>query len=153
MVVITVENYSNAGVHTITVKNKELFWVKMIDIQKGLGVKNIPQFIRQDMTLERKDLTKEQENKYIKSEGEISRKSTDNFKFKYARSDIMEKVIKNCRGVKEINDRINRMEKRNQRENFRSLLGFKENDIYQSKEYSTLLKIKKVFPNEIMNDQ
>ena len=78
------------------VKNKELFWVKMIDIQKGLGVKNIPQFIRQEMTLERKDLTKEQENKYIKSEGEISRKPTDNFKFKYARSDIMEKVIKNC---------------------------------------------------------
>ena len=49
MVVITVENYSNAGGHTITVKNKELFWVKMIDVQKGLGVKNIPQFIRPEM--------------------------------------------------------------------------------------------------------
>ena len=45
------------------------------------------------------------------------------------------------------------MEGRNQRENFRSVLGFKEIDIYQSKEYSTLLKIKKVFPNEIKNDQ
>ena len=32
MVVITVENYSIAAVHTITVKNKELLWVKMIDI-------------------------------------------------------------------------------------------------------------------------
>ena len=155
MVVITVENYSNAGVHTITVKNKELFWVKMIDVQKGLGVKNIPQFIRQEMCgiFETKGLTKEQKNKYVKSEGEISRKPTDNFKFKYATSDILEKVIQNCRGVKESHNSVNRMEKRNQRENFRSLLEFKENDTYQSKEYSTLLKIKKVFPNEMMNDQ
>ena len=29
MVVITVEAYQNATVHTITVKNKDLFWVKM----------------------------------------------------------------------------------------------------------------------------
>ena len=28
MVVITVEKYANAGVHTITVENKKLFWVK-----------------------------------------------------------------------------------------------------------------------------
>ena len=29
MVVITVEKYENAVVHTITVKNKKLLWVKM----------------------------------------------------------------------------------------------------------------------------
>ena len=40
MVVITVEKYANAGVHTITADNKKLFWVKMIDVQKGLGLKN-----------------------------------------------------------------------------------------------------------------
>ena len=34
MLVITVENYSNAGTQPITVKTKELFWVKMIDVQK-----------------------------------------------------------------------------------------------------------------------
>ena len=39
MVVITVESYKNAEVHTITVKNKELLWVKMIDVQKGLDIK------------------------------------------------------------------------------------------------------------------
>ena len=38
----------------------------------------------------------------------------------------MEKVIKNCRGVKKSNDGVNRMEKRNQRENFRSFWGFKK---------------------------
>ena len=39
MVFITTDNYADAGVHTITVKTKELFWVKMIDVQNGLGLK------------------------------------------------------------------------------------------------------------------
>ena len=43
---------------------------------------------------ETKNFTEEQKKKYIKSEGEISRKHTDNFEFKYARNDIIEKVIK-----------------------------------------------------------
>ena len=39
MAVITVQAYTEARVHIITVKNKILFWVKMIDVQKGLGLK------------------------------------------------------------------------------------------------------------------
>ena len=39
MVFITVENYLNAQVHTITVKNKDFFWVKMKNVQNGLGLK------------------------------------------------------------------------------------------------------------------
>ena len=31
MVIITAEAYENAKVHTITVGNKKLFWVKMTD--------------------------------------------------------------------------------------------------------------------------
>ena len=42
MVVITVQAYVGARVHTITVENKKLFWVKIIDVQKGL-VKKICQ--------------------------------------------------------------------------------------------------------------
>ena len=42
MVVITVEAYQNARVHTITVKNRDFFWVKMKDLQDVLGVKNMP---------------------------------------------------------------------------------------------------------------
>ena len=38
MVVITVQAYEKPGVHTITVGNRELFWVKMIDVQKGIGL-------------------------------------------------------------------------------------------------------------------
>ena len=35
--------------------------------------------------------------------------------FNNARSDIMEKIIKNCRGLKQCNGEINRAEKENQR--------------------------------------
>ena len=46
MVVITVEKYENAGVHSITVKNKKLFWVRIIEVQKGLNLKNMPDLAR-----------------------------------------------------------------------------------------------------------
>ena len=65
----------------------------------------------------------------------------------------MEKIIKNCRGVKRRNDGINRMNKEQERQDFRIILGFKQNYIYETKEYSVLKNIKKVFPNEITNDQ
>ena len=39
MVVITVKAYANAGVHTIKVGNKKLYWIKMCDVQKILGLK------------------------------------------------------------------------------------------------------------------
>ena len=32
--VISVQDYLNAGVKTVQVKNKEFFWVKMSDVQK-----------------------------------------------------------------------------------------------------------------------
>ena len=37
MVVITVQVYVKAGVHTIKVENRELFWIKMIDVREGWG--------------------------------------------------------------------------------------------------------------------
>ena len=46
MVVITIQGYTNAEVHTITVFNRELFSVKMIDVQNRLGTKNIYDLVR-----------------------------------------------------------------------------------------------------------
>ena len=46
MVVITVESYKNAQVYIITVKNKELFWIKMIDVQNRLDIKIMPDLVR-----------------------------------------------------------------------------------------------------------
>ena len=49
MVVITVQNYTDPEVHTIKVGNRELFWVKTIDVQNGLGVKNISDLGRKEI--------------------------------------------------------------------------------------------------------
>ena len=65
----------------------------------------------------------------------------------------MEKIIKNCWRVKECNDGINRREKEKETEHFRAILGFKEHKIRLTKEYSTKLKIKKIFPNEKIGEQ
>ena len=103
----------------------------MCDVQKVLGIKNIYDSARKEICgiFEAENFTEEQKRKYMKTEREISKILTDNSKFKYARSDLMEKTIKNSRGVKKCNDGINRMEKEKQRDNFRTLSGFKENDI------------------------
>ena len=61
MVVITVEAFKNAKINTITVKNKKLFWVKMINVQNGLKLKDIPDLLRKEMCgiFEASDLTEE----------------------------------------------------------------------------------------------
>ena len=155
VVVITVQAYKNAEVHTITVKNKKLFWVKMCDVQKGLGIKNNYDLARKEVCciFETKNFTEEQKRKYIRTEREISKILTDNSKFKYARSDLIEKTIKSCRGVKTCNDGINRMKKEEQRDNFRTLLGFTENDIMNREEYTITSQIEQVFANEKIKPQ
>ena len=57
MVVITVEAYQNARVHTITVKSEDFFWVKMKDVR--LGIKNISDLLRKEICgrFSTKDLT------------------------------------------------------------------------------------------------
>ena len=62
MVVIAVQNFTDAEIHTLTVENRELFCVKMIDLQKQLGIKN-------------KDFRKKKKKKYLRTEQEISKKT------------------------------------------------------------------------------
>ena len=66
MVVFTVQNYADAKVHTIRVGNRELFWVKMIDVENGLGIKNVSDLVRKDIQgiYETKGFTKKTK-KYI----------------------------------------------------------------------------------------
>ena len=54
---------------------------------------------------------------------------------------------------KKWNDGVNRTKKNNQRKNFRPLLQFKENDIYESKESSVLKSIMDIFEGENMETQ
>ena len=62
----------------------------------------------------------------------------------------MEKIITSSRGVKQCNDGINRAEKEKQRENFRTILDFKENDIMEVKEQTQLDSLKGAFEGENM---
>ena len=156
MVVITVQKYTNAEVHTITVRNRALFWVKMLNVQNKLGIKNISNLARKNIQgiFETKNPTKKKQiKKYKRSQKEISKKPTDDTKTKYARNDLMENIIKNCRGLKKCNDGINRMGKEEQRKNFRTLLGFRKHDIMLTKEQSVLKSVIDAFEGENMQTQ
>ena len=122
----------------------------MNDVENGLGVKRFSNLLKHDIKsiYETNKLTIEQRKKYIKTRAEINKKLKDGFHFMYSRSDITEKLMKNCRGVQRCKDGINKMEKENERQSFRALLEFKENDIYVSKEQSVLYKILKTFTTE-----
>ena len=61
---------------------------------------------------------------------------------------LWKKIIKICRVVKQSNDGVNRLEKENKRENFRTILGFKEHDIMKVTEKSTLDSIKNAVEGE-----
>ena len=94
----------------------------MKNVANGLDIKNISDLLIKEMQgiFEMKKLTKEQKIKYRRSKFEIIKEFADK-KSKYARNDIMEKVIQNCRGVKQSNDGLKRLDKENQRQNFREL--------------------------------
>ena len=62
--------------------------------------------------------------KYIRSEYQITKNFKDSDLYMYAKNKLMEKIIKNCRGVKKCNDGVNRLDKEDQRRDFRVLLGF-----------------------------
>ena len=84
----------------------------------------------------------------MRSKYQITKLKTDNKKEKFVKNRLTEKRIKNCRGVKQCNDGVNRLDKESQRQNFRQLLGFKENEVFESKDYSVVKQIKKKFKRQ-----
>ena len=106
MVVITAKLYKNANVDIIpNEKYNYFFGVKMEDVKTGLGIKNMPQMVRQEMIgiFGTKNLTKEERKQYIRSRNEINKNLKNGYPcYKYSRSDITEKMIKNCRVVKKM---------------------------------------------------
>ena len=63
MVVVSVKNYA---VCTIKIGNKKSFWVKMNDVQNGLGVKNMSDLVRKEIhgIFQTKNPTKDQVEKF-----------------------------------------------------------------------------------------
>ena len=86
-------------------------------MQKRLGIKNISDLVKKGICgiFEIKIPIKEQKKKYIRTESEITKKLADDSKYKYARCDFMEKIIKSCKGVKKCNDGKSRMQKEKER--------------------------------------
>ena len=112
MVVITIEKCKNVKVDAKP-GDGELFWVKMNDVQKGLCIKNMSDLVRKELhgIFETNNPTEEQIKRYKLSLREITNKSLDDSKSKYVRSDLMAKILKNCRGVKQCKNDIAREEK------------------------------------------
>ena len=129
MVDISVKNYTDAKVCTIKIGNKKLFWVKVNDVQNGLGVKNMSVLVRKEIhsIFETKNPTKDQVKKYKRHENDLHNNS--NATLVYVRSDLMSRIIKICRGEK--------------KKRYKS--GFTLHDITISKEESVTIKIIDIF--------
>ena len=83
MVDISVEKYTHAKVCTIQVSNKKLFWVRMCDVQEGIGVKNVSDLVTKKNwgIFKNKNPTKDQIRKYKRLEKELDHNSTATFTF------------------------------------------------------------------------
>ena len=93
MVFVTGEGYKNSGVHTITAKNKDNFWIKMTDVQNGLGLKWLRGMVENKICgiYEIENLTKKQRRKYKRKTSEISKElKKDPQNCKYIRNDVMD---------------------------------------------------------------
>ena len=142
--ILTIENFGNAGVKIVRVINKNYFWVKMKDVGDGLGLKNISDMVIKEINGTNCGDCK----KYKRSLQEITGNIHDSVKIKYIPNDIAEKIIKNCRGVKKTRDGTNKSNTERQRQDFRLLLGFAEHDLFLTKEQRVLNKLLETFSRE-----
>ena len=80
----------------------------MNDVQNRLGVKNMSDLVRKGIfgIFETKNPTKDEVEKYKRRENELDNNS--NATFVYVRSDLMSRIIKNCRGEKRRGEKKNR---------------------------------------------
>ena len=133
MVDISLKNYTDAKVCTIKIGNKKLFWVKVNDVQNGLGGKDMSVLVRKEIhsIFETKNPTKDQVKKYKRHENELHNNS--NATLLYVRSDLMSRIIKNCRVEK----------KGAKKKRYKS--GFMLHNITMCKEESVTIKIIDIF--------
>ena len=79
---ISVEKYTDVKVRRIVIGNRRLFWVKMCDVQKILGVENIDDLLTKEIwgIYGTNNSTKEQTRKYTKRKKELDNDSNSNFR-------------------------------------------------------------------------
>ena len=76
----------------------------MKDVQDRLGTKNISDLLRKEMCgrFNSRERAEKQKMKYIRSAYQITKDLKDSDLYKYPKNDIMEKVLKNCRGLNNV---------------------------------------------------
>ena len=148
MYLISVEGYKNANVEFLTIATTSEIWVKMKDVEIGMGVKNISDLKEIHGICETKNPTKEQVNKYKMTKREIYKKftnlskkelNTKNNKKTYVRNDVMTTIIKRCRGEKTRGIRAI--------DGFRNKLMIPDSEIPKCPEFEVKSKIGKIFKN------
>ena len=109
MYLISAEGYENASIKTVPEKNGHI-WVKMKDVQNGLGVTNLSDLTLKELygIYEIKNVTKEQVKEYKMTDREYYERFDNLSKIElnkknketYVRNDVMTTLVKRCRGVK-----------------------------------------------------
>ena len=74
--ILTIENFVNAGVKTVQIKDAKHFWVRMRDVEKGLGLKALRNLVKQEISGTGSDDCK----KYKRSLQELTNNMNDNVK-------------------------------------------------------------------------
>ena len=104
------------NIDIVPVKNSNLFWMNVNDVQKGLGIKNMSNLVMREIKgiFNTRNPTASQIKEYKLSLANLmNNHSRDSNKIKFICSDIGEKIIKNYRGVRRFNkDKIDRRKKK-----------------------------------------
>ena len=137
---VIAETFAENCVHTKKVNkrdNKSVFWIKMIDIQKQLDVKNIHDLVDKEIKdkFKTNNLTDERIKKYKIHGSEL----INGEKFMYAHEDVIIPVIMHCRTRESCK--------------FKRNLGFKLHDVINCKEQTVLESIKDTFEVENIQTQ
>ena len=111
---ISAAGYINAGIVFLKIERTDEIWPSMKDIGSGLGVKNISDLVKKEISgvYGKKGLTKKEIKNYKMTEREIYEKcdnlSKDELNIKsnknfFVKNIIMTNIIKHCRGEKKRN--------------------------------------------------
>ena len=155
MYLIPAEKYKNAKIDFLTIKTTSEIWASMKDVGSGMGVTNISNLVLKEIygNCRTKNPTKEQVNEYKMTKREIYKKftnlskkelNTKNNKNSYVKNDVMDTVVKRCRGEKTRG--ITAID------GFRKKLMIPESQIRKCQEFEVKSKIGKVFKKNIIEE-
>ena len=87
----------------------------MKDVENGIGLKWLRGMVENNISgiYEIKNVTEKQRKKYKRTCSEISKEHKNDSQIcKYVRNYVMEEIIKHCRGVKQCNHGLKRLDKK-----------------------------------------